>query len=103
MGSGITRNISGSYEGTGAAQNIYLDKVGFKPKRVTIYRIDTAQDLAEHVEGMADASFLKTAGATGVRSLVTTQGVTLSSTGFSVGTDASINNSGDTYRYFAEE
>jgi len=102
MGSGVARTVAGSYEGTGAAQSIYLDKVGFKPKRVTIFRMDTAIDKAEHVEGMADASFLKTAAA-GTRTLVTSQGITLLDTVFSVGTDAAIKNSGDTYRYFAEE
>lgn len=103
MGSGISRVKTGSYEGTGAAQDITGDKVGFQPKRVSIYRIDTAQDLAEWVEGMPDDSFLKTAGGTGVRSLVTTQGVTPAVDGFSLGTNASVNNSGDTYIYVAEE
>ena len=51
---------------------------------------------------MKRRDFLKTAAA-GTRTLVTSQGITLLDTGFSVGTDAAINNSGDTYRYFAEE
>jgi hypothetical protein len=103
MASGVTRSVSGSYVGTGAAQDVKLDKVGFKPKRVTIYRMTTRQDKAEHVEGMADASFLFTKGDDGVRSLVTAQGVTLNDTGFSLGTDVAVNAAADTYRYFAEE
>lgn len=103
MGSGISRVKTGAYEGTGAAQAIEGDKVGFKPRRVTVYRVDTAQDLAEHLEGMADASMFLTAGGTGVRSLVTTQAITLTDSGFSLGTNAGVNNSGDSYRFVAEE
>jgi hypothetical protein len=103
MGSGVARTIEGGYYGTGAALEIADDKVGFRPKRVTIYKITTQQDLAEHVLGMDDASFLKTDGPTGVRSLVTTEGITIEHNGFSVGTDGAINNSGDLYRFFCEE
>lgn len=86
------------------AQNIELDKVGFEPKRVRIYRMAAgAYDVAEHLKGMDDDSFLKTNGADGVRSLVASEGVTLLDTGFSVGTDDSVNNAGDTFRYFCEE
>ena len=102
MASGVTRTVSGSYVGSGAAKDVKLDKVGFKPKRVIIHRLTTAIDKAEHLDGMADDSFVKTAAA-GTRTLVTSQGITLNATGFSLGTDAAINNSGDTYRYFAEE
>jgi hypothetical protein len=102
MGSGIARAIAGVYTGTGAALSMTGDKVGFKPKRVTIYRLTTAINKAEHVEGMAAASFVKTA-ADGALSLVSTQGVTIQDEGFSLGTDAAVNNSGDTYRFLAEE
>jgi hypothetical protein len=102
MGSGIARAVAGVYTGTGAALDMIGDKVGFKPKRVSIYRMTTSVDMAEHVEGMADASFLKTAAA-GARSLVTSQGITLKTEGFGLGTDAAINNAGDTYRFLAEE
>jgi len=102
MGSGIARAVAGVYTGTGAALDMVGDKVGFKPKRVTIYRMTTAINKAEHVEGMADASFFKTA-ADGTQTVVTTQGITLKAEGFGLGTDATINNSGDTYRFVAEE
>lgn len=102
MSSGVARTIVGFYTGTGAALALGGDKVGFKPKRVTIYRLSTAIDKAEYVEGMAAASFLKTAAA-GARTLVAAQGVTLEDDGFSLGTDAAINNSGDSYAFFAEE
>lgn len=102
MGSGIARTIAGSYTGTGAAKDVKLDKVGFQPRRVTVYRMSTANDMAQWVEGMANASFMKNIEA-GTRSLVTSQGITPTDSGFSVGTDAAINNSGDLYRYFCEE
>jgi hypothetical protein len=103
MGSGIARIVTGIYTGSGAAKSIIGDKVGFKPKRVIISRMTTAIDQGEHIEGMAAASFIQTVGADGIRTLVTTEGITLQATGFSLGTDAHINNSGDTYRFVAEE
>lgn len=103
MGSGVARTVAGSYVGTGAALDIKLDKVGFEPKRVSIYRKTTAIDKAEHVKGMADDSMYLTTGATGVRTLVATQAVTLNETGFSLGTNASVNNATDTYEYLCEE
>lgn len=103
MSSGVSRVAVGTYEGTGVAQSIYKEKVDFKPRKVEIHRIDTAIDKAEHVEGMDDASMLLTTGSTGVRTLVASNGITLLSTGFQVGTAAQINNSGDTYRYVAWE
>ena len=102
MSSGVARTAAGSYTGTGAALSIGGEKLGFRPKRVTIHRMTTALDKAVHLEGMADASFLKTVPA-GTTTLTSTQGVTLEADGFSVGTDAAVNNSGDTYRFFAEE
>lgn len=103
MGSGIARIMVGVYTGTGVARDMIGDKVGFKPKRVTIHRMTTAIDQAVHVEGMADASFLKHVGATGVRTLVTTQGITLKAEGFGLGTDVTVNANGDSYRFVAEE
>jgi hypothetical protein len=101
MASGGSKIIAGSYLGTGADQDVL--KVGFKPKRVTVYRVTTRQDLAEHVEGMADDTALKTAGDTGIRSLLGAEGITLKAAGFAVGTDVAVNALGDTYRYVAEE
>jgi hypothetical protein len=103
MSSGVARVVSGSYIGTGALQSIYQDKVGFKPKRVTIYRGTTAIDMCEHIQGMDDDSMFQTLGVDGVRTLVTSQAITLLDTGFSVGTNVQCNAAGDTYFYVAEE
>jgi len=102
MASGTSRVVTGAYTGTGAALSIIGDKVGFKPRKLEIYRSTTAIDKAEHLEGMPAASFFKTA-ANGVRTLVVVQGITLQEKGFSLGTDASVNNLGDTYYYAAHE
>jgi hypothetical protein len=103
MSSGVSRVKVGSYIGTGAALNIDKEKVGFKPQKVEIHRVDTAIDKAEHIDGMADASMFLTTGSTGVRTLVTTEGITLKSDGFTLGTDATVNNAADRYRYVAWE
>lgn len=103
MGSGLSRTVKGQYVGTGSALTVAGDKVGFKPSKVEIHRRTTAIDKAEHVQGMADNSMYLTTGSTGVRTLVTTQAITLTNTGFSLGTNASVNNSGDTYDYVCWE
>lgn len=103
MASGVSRTVVGQYVGTGSALTIATDKVGFKPSKLEIHRRTTAIDKSEHVRGMADNSMYLTTGSTGVRTLVATQAITLTSTGFTLGTNASINNSGDTYDYVAWE
>jgi hypothetical protein len=103
MSCGVSRTAVGSYVGTGAALDIKAEKVDFSPRKVEIFRMTTAQDKAEWVEGMDDDSMLLTAGGTGVRSLVATQAITPLASGFQLGTNAAVNNSGDTYRYIAHE
>lgn len=101
--SGMKNSKTGGYIGTGAEKTIAGDLVGFKPAKVSIYRGTTRLDKCEHIEGMADATHFLDKGDDGVRSLVSTQGITLTEFGFTVGTDASVNNSGDTYYFHAEE
>lgn len=103
MSSGVARTKAGSYYGTGAAKTLAEDIVGFKPKRLTIYRMSTDISMVEHVEGMAAASGLLTTGSTGVRTLVTTEMVTLTDTGFTLGTNAQVNGAADLFHFFAEE
>jgi|GEM_PF-3185357 len=103
MASGVSRVVSGEYTGTGAALDVIDDKVGFKPKKVEIHCLTTTIDKAEHLDGMADASFLLTTGSTGVRTLVSAAGITLEDSGFSVGTAATINTLGSVYKYVCWE
>jgi len=103
MASGIARNVSGSYVGTGVAPLVIAeDKVGFKPRRLTIERTETALVKVEHLEGMADGSYFKTA-ADGTRTLETTGGPTLLPTGFSLGGADDVNAADGVFRFFAEQ
>lgn len=67
---------------TPAAQTVTL---GFKPSYVKVQNVTTIL-MGEHWNGMADASYLLTTGSTGVQTLPTSAGITLSDTGFTVGT-----------------
>lgn len=91
----------GSYVGTGSALEISGEKVGFRPSMVVVWRKTTRQDVAEWHSDMDNATVFKTAGDTGIRSLLSSQGLTPVATGFSVGTDVCLNNSGDTYHFVA--
>jgi len=86
MASGRSRTVVGSFIGTGVL--ITISKVGFKPRSVRLFNQDDAV-FAEHIEGMAAASCAKQKA--GTSSFVTTQAVTLTSTGFTVGTDTDLN------------
>jgi hypothetical protein len=102
MGSGVSRTAVGAYVGTGASLDVKAEKVDFKPRKVEIFREGTP-DKGEWVEGMADDSFVLTTGSTGVRTEVTANGITPLTSGFTVGTHASLNTDGDVYRYVAHE
>lgn len=96
---GSSNYVTGSYVGTGTAFDIKNEKLGFKPSKITVFRKDTRQDQCEWIEGMADASLFLDKGDDGVRSLVSSNGLTPLDDGFTVGTHVGINNSGDTYFY----
>jgi hypothetical protein len=83
---------SGTYAGTGAAVSITC---GFKPQVVMIWNVTDGDTLWFHLQGMTDATSIKIDAAVAAG----TNGVTLSSSGFSVGTD--ISESAKTMRYFA--
>ena len=67
---------------TPAAEAVVL---GFKPSYVKVQNVTTILQ-EEHFDGMADASALLTTGSTGAVTLPTTNGITLSDSGFSIGT-----------------
>jgi hypothetical protein len=103
MSSGVSRTAVGGYTGTGAALEIKGEKVDFKPRKVEIHRMSTAYDKVEWIEDMDDGCGIKTPGAGGARTALGTGGITPLTTGFEVGTDASVNAAGDLYRYVAHE
>jgi len=63
--------------------------VGFRPRYVKVVNVDSG-DMFEWYEGMAAASACKTVGSTGVRSKVTSNGITVSDNGFVLGLDTDV-------------
>lgn len=88
---------TGAVTGTGAALTIGGELIGFRPKKVRIFSTSRVQ--LEWQADMADASGLKTA-ANGTRTIVTSNGITPTSSGFIIGTD-STNGSGETLYFEA--
>lgn len=86
---------TGTYTGTGAAQSITL---GFKPLKVEIYNITDGDVFNVHYAGMTDATHMSSAAAV---ALVSSNGITLSKTGFTVGTDNSVSENAKVFRYYA--
>lgn len=72
--------------GTVAATSFTL---GFKPRYVKVVNVDSG-DVFEWYEGMAAASACKTTGSTGARTKVTSNGITVSENGFTLGLDTDV-------------
>lgn len=87
--------ITGGYVGTGVAFDV---SVGFKPKYVQIVNISDPA-IVHHNDMMPDAAFMSQED--GATAYTTSNGITLLDDGFTVGTDAQINTSGDTCHYLA--
>jgi hypothetical protein len=91
----LNQSVSDTYTGTGAAQTITL---GFKPKAVFVFNETDGDSFAGHFEGMAAATGFSIGAATAA---VASQGITLTSRGFSLGTDVSVNENAKVFRYLA--
>ena len=92
MGSGRLHSANGKYTGTGAAQEV---KVGFKPKKITIY---SSAGKMEFFDGMAQAAKQVVGGA-----ITFISGLEFTEFGFSVsGTDACLNAAATVYTYDVE-
>jgi len=87
--------VAGTYTGTGAAQTVTL---GFKPKAVFMYNQTDGDFFGGHIEGMTDATAFAITTATAA---VASQGITLTSRGFTLGTDAGANENAKVYLYVA--
>lgn len=97
MASGGTLPVrTGAYDGTGAALELY--GVGFRPKYVKFVN-QTTGAVAEWSDTMPDAAVVTHD--SGTDAVDTAQGVTPADTGFSLGTNAVINNAGDRVHYLA--
>lgn len=80
MASGATRTMSGGFIGTTAAKTV---EVGFKPRYVRVVNTITPTfDQAVHWSPMPDASCIQSDA--GVVTFETTNGITLTSTGFTL-------------------
>ncbi len=85
----------GTYSGTGAALSI---TTGFRPTLVLAYNQTDGDTIWGCIDGMTDATAFAITTAT---AQIASQGCTLASTGFSLGTDSTINESAKTYVYVA--
>lgn len=95
MASGGTNPvITGSYEGTGAG--ITINIIGFKPKYIRFVNAGTGAE-AEYSDTMADDE-VRTSDS-GTDAYATSGGVTLTDTGFTLGTNAVINTAGEVVHY----
>lgn len=98
---GVRLNKSiGRYIDTGTAAAIVI-ACGFKPRIVRVYNVDSG-DMVEWFEGMAAASGRKTLGANGNVSLITTLGITVSDSGFTIGLDTDVNVTSEQLSWVAE-
>lgn len=85
MGSGSGRTFTGAVNSTGSLITV---NCGFRPRKVDLYLENG--DEGHWAEPMAEGSAFKRVTA-GTGSTVTTNGVTPTNTGFTLGTDADLN------------
>ena len=79
----------GRYITTGTAAAIAIT-TGFKPRFVQVVNLAATGDMHQWYEGMADASARKQVTA-GDMTLITTLGITVSASGFTIGLDTDLN------------
>lgn len=99
MGSGISRVKAGSIYGTGAALSVR--NVGFRPRKVEILNVGGLAQL-QWTDHMADAAGLKQV-TDGTLSLLTSNGITPLSDGFTLGADTDLNVDGELIHWVAYE
>lgn len=85
----LNRLATGRYLDTGTVA-AYEFTLGFKPRYVKVQNLAATGAALEWYEGMADASAWKTA-QNGDGSLITTLGITVSASGFTMGLDTDVN------------
>ena len=88
---GIVQRAVGSYVSAAAAA-AFVITVGFQPRYVRVTNED-GDAMMEWYEGMADAEAMKLVGDTSPMTYakITTHGITVSATGFTVGLDTDVN------------
>lgn len=98
MGSGVTREHRIVVTGTGAELAV---ECGFRPRHVHLINLDSA-DEATWGDGMDDDSMLKRVAA-GAATVESSDGITPSATGFTLGADTDINVDGERLLVFCVE
>lgn len=93
------RVATGRYLDTGTVA-AYTFTCGFKPRYVKVVNLAASSSSFEWFEGMADASAWKTA-VDGTAALVTTNGITVDSRGFTLGLDTDVNVSSEQISWLA--
>lgn len=86
---------AGTYTGSGATQAV---TVGFKPTFLFLYNDTDGDTVGFVIQGQADGTTPNIAAAVAESAA---NGVTLTSSGFSLGSDAIANENAKAYRYFA--
>ena len=96
-----SRNISGSYVGNGTEHSVNL---GFRPKRVKIYSDDNKFAIRKF-DGQGETKGMgrmKSGGGLAMRSLeLTSGGIAITNSGFTVGNNNAVNENGVTYYWEA--
>ena len=85
---------SGTYTGDGSSGSVTL---GFKPKLLIIMNVTDGDKFVVMGDDMDDGSGMDVSGA----AMLSTNGITLSATGFSVGSDAEVNENLKVFHYIA--
>lgn len=98
VGVRLNRSI-GRYLDTGTAAPVAIT-TGFKPRYVRVVNV-TSGDEYEWWEGMAAASAFKRVAA-GTATIITTLGITVSDSGFTIGLDLDINVTSEQLSWVAE-
>lgn len=84
----VRNRAVGRYHTDGTAAAIVIE-CGFKPREVRVINTES-RDMMEWFEGMDDASAIKTVAA-GTRTKITSNGITVSDSGFTIGLDTDVN------------
>ena len=88
-------SVSGSFTGDGVSQDITL---GFRPDLLVLFNITDGTQLTLFIDGMTDDTAISMVS---LISLIAANGITLSATGFDVGSDNSVNQNLKVFKYFA--
>ena len=94
------RMATGRYLDTGTVAAYNFDDCGFQPRYVEVINLAASSSSFKWIEGMAAASAWKTA-TNGDAALVTSNGITVNTRGFTLGLDTDVNVSSEQISWVA--